>query len=149
MNKTTRMTIVAVTLGLLTLTVGCPQPIIETHTNSNGDSGNIIGVVVKIADEGAIGDLNSAEWQVLTDKFDDIVAQLPPELALPIPGDVVLPELTDAEALAVVAFLDATGTDTFADIPDLVQQITDGTATVPQELVDLLIAIIPGLDDII
>jgi hypothetical protein len=138
-----------VLLGLLTLNVGCPQPIIETHTNSNGDSGNVLGVVIKIADDGAIGDLNSAEWQVLTDKFDDIISQLPPDLPLPIPADVVLPQLTDAQALALVEFLDATGTNNFDDLPALVQQVIDGTVVIPQELVDLLIAIAPELEGVL
>ncbi len=72
---------------------------------------------------GQIGSLTAAEWQALAGVGTSL--------------GVAIPQLTQAQADAIVSFLDANGIET---IEELEQAIDAGDLEIPQELIDLFAA---------
>ena len=135
--KRHRLGFFALFASFLIAGVGC-FPAIAPNTNSNGDSGTLISTVSKLADpEENIGALNSAEWQILADEVEEVLAMLPEDLNLPIPEDFELPPLSDEEAEAIENFLDDNNVQTYEDLVPLSEAIIAGEVEVPPELVEL------------
>jgi hypothetical protein len=115
---------------ILATNAGCPQ---TTNDTSNQGGGSLATVATKLYAQ-RVGDLNPDEWQILVASAPTLAGQFGFDL-----GDLEnLPEPTDEEAAALVAFLDAQGVETFEDLSNLVQAILDGTVAIPAELQSLV-----------
>jgi hypothetical protein len=117
-KRETRVCLVASVL--LATIVGCPSAPTELPVS--------ITAPLKLA-QGLIGDLTVEEWLFLAEAGSNI------------PGLPPLPQLTEAQAQAIVTFLDENGIVT---ITDLQTKITAGTLIIPQDLISIFLGTTPG-----
>ena len=112
-------------VGLLCCTMlvslgGCP--FVQTRTNNQG-GGNLITAGLKIANDN-LGGLTPDEIQILTDLAIS-------QANLPIPA------LTDAQAAAIVQFMDDNNLTTIADVQDLRNRSIDEIVISEEVLAEL------------
>ncbi|MBP7936204.1 MAG: hypothetical protein KA354_16300 [Phycisphaerae bacterium] len=100
---------------LLATMLGCPTTSTELPVS--------ITAPLKLA-QGLIGDLTVEEWLFLA------------EAGSSIPGLPPLPPLTEAQAQAIVTFLDDNGIVT---LTDLQTKMTAGTLVIPQDLISVFL----------
>jgi hypothetical protein len=136
MHMRTKVLALVAGMTAVALLGGC-APGISTTTNSNGDSGSVITTGVKLIND-QLGELNSAEWQILVTELPTVVQAVPGADQLPVDlANADLPDLTDAQAEALETFLDQQQVESFEDINGLAQDIATGEAQVPAELQSL------------
>lgn len=96
----------------------------------------VVGVASKLLSNPSdppIGELNSSEWQWVSEN----IADLAPQLGLQIPEGVDIPPLSQEESQAIVTFLDANNVNSVSDLNRLVQDAQNGDIVIPPELVEL------------
>ncbi len=132
MRRLTNITVVCVSgLTLLALSNGCAP---GAARNDNGDRGSLLSVMTKLGDpNNNIGALNSAELQIFLAYLPTLAEQFP-QLGIVIPPGVEMPQLSDAQAEAMEAFLDTNNVNTFDDLAALALLVQAGQVQVPDEL---------------
>ena len=127
MGTTCQRGICVLAAAILITIAGCAG--LDSRTGNQGGS-NIVSVGLHLAND-TLGAMNPDDWQVLTDNLPQFASTLGIDI-----GNASLPPMSDDEAAALVAFLDANGANTTEDIQSLVAQIEAGTVEVPEELLN-------------
>ncbi len=127
--------------GLVTMLVtmvflaGCGYT--SQQTNSYGDSGSTITALKKLQ-AGAIGELNSMEWQLIFEDLPSLIEMAASMgIEIPIDDSIELPTLTEEQAKALENFLKENNVMTFNDLAWLATQVIAGEVEVPEELIEV------------
>lgn len=80
-----------------------------------------------------IGDLDSSEWQWLSDNVEWISEQF----GITLPEGTDAPSLTSDQAQVIVDFLDANSVVNASDLEDLAVKVEAGTVVIPDSLLEL------------
>lgn len=124
-----------VLLAAAVLLAGCGYT--SQQTNSYGDSGSTITAMKKLQ-AGAIGELNSMEWQLIFEDLPSLIEMAASMgIEIPIDSSIELPTLTEEQAKALENFLKENNVMTFNDLAWLAAQIIAGEVEVPEELVEV------------
>jgi len=113
------------TAAILISTAGCPQ--VDTRTSNQGGS-NLISLGMKLGNND-LGGMNPDDWQVLTDNLPQFATLLGIDT-----GGITLPAMSDEEAAALDAFLEANGVASIEDLDNLAAGIAAGEVEIPADL---------------